>query len=525
MSSISSDYQALQTLLNQCMTFSEGIPKDASGQYDPTRINSKQELELKNFVVKLKAVEAKWKTSASYTKPFEALLNARAQPNSLDVPTLFALCDCAGTDEKTLTEYIRQLDALNPTIYPEAAEKKKRLEALLPKKGMLSSVTSRIGGLMNMFSSPTPIPAPTPVAPLPPPRSKVDLSFSRNYLNHLNPQVKLRTESDIAEGIRTIERLEMLGDSEEVKGAIITVQAEIRNTITQKFNDPYVTPGVPTGIENHGNTCYAASWFQLVANNQLISGAYHMLLDPDHYALAILNQYGQSDIDIELAHQAFGEDARQQDARELYKAIETDMFVIPKNGIVAGQEYGHFYSLLDGNGNWNPYLQNVKGNKDNFANSPRLPLHIAGNTTLRDALFSNLNGVTHEKQPPIKGSTRLAAHRSAYLYNRNPNLFMFQIDGAPNSTIDLPLFFDMPSWLQAQGLKPAKYTLQGFLCHVGGASLEGTESSGGHYISFTQKNGRFYKNNDAIITEITAAEYLREARTSSECIYSRLDLR
>lgn len=281
--------------------------------------------------------------------------------------------------------------------------------------------------------------------------------------------------------------------------------------LCKQFKNPFESALPPVGIPNKGNTCFAASWIQLVAMNTLFSGAYKTLLPVGHYANAVLHDYHQAQKakrlvqSIDKMRAAFGgaKDTQQHDAVELSKKIHSHMKLIPEDGQVLIEEekvvFGMFMEQFV-QGNMRPYTDQKNSRVAQPILSLKMDLHKP-KTSLDELVKYNLDQL---------------------YFVELPNVLVFDIgrlEGLPlkNQQIDCPLFYQIPKERKKHRNSPdALYTLQGFLSHSLGST------AGGHYTAYHQHDGQFYKADDGVISLISIEQFLAAAKTAYMPLYAKL---
>jgi len=325
------------------------------------------------------------------------------------------------------------------------------------------------------------------------------------------------TQENFSNGIRLLSELQNVrGDQayEQAKRRLNRVLSAYANSQAKKFLQNLQAVQLnPVGIKNSdGSSCFASSWMQLVANNNRLSDVYKANF-PGKHVSRVLDQYNQARVS-EKAVDNIGlvrgllPRGKQQDANELANKLH-DELRIDKDGNVGDIKFGAKISdqvtnLLTGKTESRKHSSNVHSSYD----TPSLQLTFDPNQP-RPSLANLLNHVE-----VVQNGQGQPTYKKRLQFDEAPELMIYQftrlVGGGVNRTeVDMPLYHTLEA---ADGTK-ADMQLQGFIRHLGTAS-------GGHYVSYLAQNGKFWLANDAIISEISAADYLVAARYATTALYA-----
>jgi ubiquitin C-terminal hydrolase len=267
--------------------------------------------------------------------------------------------------------------------------------------------------------------------------------------------------------------------------------------------------GAPRGIPNQGNTCFAASLVQMIANSpQLKKGfrdMYQELIRTGNSnkkeaesigkIVEVLGQYERKEgIQIGSLHSIFGENNDQQDATELLNKVIPDN--IPESIGIKIPEFS-------------------PSRKEYVEGPLKFPMLIVkappsgGRTHLLKALFFTQMQQYGDTESKHSGDFREGETHSINRLIKAPEIFIFSLVG--KREIEIPLIFEFPNYLLDNS---PEYTLQSFLVHLG----NGEE---GHYIAYVMKDNKFYRLNDGRVESISQKQYLEAAQKAYLVNYSR----
>lgn len=312
-------------------------------------------------------------------------------------------------------------------------------------------------------------------------------------------------------------------ESTQVKLKLQTLLNEYASNTLSMFQNRLELELPPIGIPNQGNTCFAASWMQLVANNELLSKVYEGYFPQGHFARDLLDEYhavqkaAAKNLESSLQpeniirlREALGGGLRQQDANEFANALHNRMEISSK-GKIGNKKFAA--KIIE----YKTHLKSAQVEERPYSASrtteyifPSLELNFDPNDA--NPSLSSMMDYTHVNQINDRGT-----HRVSRYFAEVPNIFVYRfarLEGRQLNTteVDLPFHHEITDTSGQRGV----LQLQGFVRHTG-------NTGGGHYISYLVQNGKFWLINDSKTTEISPANYLLAARHAAAALYSRVE--
>lgn len=277
------------------------------------------------------------------------------------------------------------------------------------------------------------------------------------------------------------------------------------------IQDPSLFENKPTGIPNQGNTCFAASFLQIVENDPIMKKAIESLIPEGHDLKKVHRQYQEklrnpeARIEIKQLRNVLGnvKSTNQEDICELM-LLSSSGFNIPNDGKIfldngQAHQFGSesfAYNLENGT-----LRSESRGYQNNFPFFNCSLGEVVEGSEITELLLNTFL------------STPILPSDTVYL-----GIARFRNDGSKiNTRINVPMNLEIPLEIQHPDFPNHNqiYQLQGFVVH------EGTTLHSGHYVAYLKKGDKFYRANDSQISEIDIETFLDQASQSYLLNYSK----
>lgn len=266
----------------------------------------------------------------------------------------------------------------------------------------------------------------------------------------------------------------------------------------------------PREIRNMGNTCYAASLVQIIMNNRHLRLLYNTMLREEHPLRRVMQQYdGRCPVDISPLTQFFKNSGGQQDPHDLLIKFELPReFTTTHNGNIEGTELGFIRMQQNPNGTL------VVDQLDRAEGEELIPARQFPQITLN--FPEERNGLNLQAMIESAKQQRSGNRIIKIYYSPPPETVIFTLVRHRHGQPPIRDSVDVPEVVEGPFVDGAKYALQGFIHH----DLESMDR--GHYVAYVKRGERYFRCNDALVTEIKQDEFLGAAQRAYMLNYNRV---